>query len=1243
MKTTPDSISKNPSLSPAADFYGLRRTAIGLIEQMASDQWTDYNGHDPGITILESLCYAITDLSYRSQWPIADLLTLPDSNPQQPYPDQAFFTARSILTVNPVSEDDWRRLLIDLDQVRNAWIDGHPCACDFGYFAWCSAQQQLQLSYQTTESNAEVVKVQGLYDVLVELENDPELGDLNARSIQADYSLFDAQGLAHGIHLELRYPQLGNLSGIEQALLIAAGAGNPALQSIDLLRIADNRTYNVLTDPSKTDVDRDNYLRSRWNQVLYLDITLGFVGGQTVTLNQTTLRIYSDNYAKQNCTLAAIKQQLQKSSRDGLVPRLLRKLSNGQQTLDEVKQTLHRHRNLDEDFRRVKVVEIEEIAVCADFEVRADADIELIQAQIWLILEQFCSPQLSFSDLQSLRDRNIAVETIFNGPALNNGFVDSAQLQAAQLPSVLRSSDLLNLLMAIDGLVSVNNLLLSKYDRDGQAVQAASDSCIDGSCSNWQVNILPLHQPRFHRDLSRLLFYKNGLPFLARSDEALATLQALRGQQLRPKIRTQADDSEDIMPPLGHSRAVGDYWPMQYALPPVYGIGPEGLPTHAGTLRHAQAKQLKGYLLVFEQILANAQAQIDHCRALFSLNPAVSRSYFVHLLSEHELVGYAELVDGLSQDALEALTETASEFIQRRNRFLDHLLARFGESFSEYALLVSRPDCWLSGEQRLIEDKLGFLQDYPKISHDRYRAFDLCSPFQENNIAGLEQRVALLLGFPNLQFAWEIGSATPFSVAYRLNDGYRDWFSGQFPQALNVASRSDAHQQAYQLLLQTLGQSSHYQFIANAAGIVVRLINDNGQTLGQSTQTFASETLAQAFQDELISWSSQSRAIVVEHILLRPKFPGDALYPTCSEPCSPCDADPYSFRLTWVMPGWTAPFNTDLDLRAFADRTIRRETPAHLLPKICWLANDGFDSDPALINNLGLWFASDSVKNNDGTQLNNVEAAASADKLYRHLLAHFSTWYLQHRYQHYADDLLKTALAELLKSLPTEVDLGAAVLTDANWEAVGKDFVGYFYKLVRGGWQFERFQQAWQQWLQANRQFDWQALSISEEVQILLKNRLEGGATSQLSDYCQKLLNAYGQHFNDWLQGKLENRVIPQPWNDSDFSDFSPLLLDLGAYGSALSFSAGTRELLQDLLDQRYRGFPGQPAHPGYQGFREVSYALLQLLRVLADINSTYPSATLHDCDDGSDQNPVRLNTTLLGSLASDSDSSLTL
>ena len=197
-------------------------------ESASSRRWEaksglDYNTHDPGITILEALCYAITDLAYRVGWDIKDILTPrtvpPATSP--PYPNQAFFTAREILTVNPTTSDDCRRLLIDLQAVRNAWVFCKECACDVTYYAWCAKDEvgndQLLLSYQlptdATFSSKEVWP-RGMYDALLELEADPELGDLNDRKVELTSTFHDTEG-AHTRLIELRLPDLEISNGDE--------------------------------------------------------------------------------------------------------------------------------------------------------------------------------------------------------------------------------------------------------------------------------------------------------------------------------------------------------------------------------------------------------------------------------------------------------------------------------------------------------------------------------------------------------------------------------------------------------------------------------------------------------------------------------------------------------------------------------------------------------------------------------------------------------------------------------------------------------------------------------------------------------------------------------------------------------------------------------------------------------------------------------------------------------------------
>ena len=113
-------ISTSKPADTAFDYEALRSRGIEHIEKTASAIWTDYNIHDPGITSLEILCYAITDLSYRSQFSIPDLMREENDNAADIISE--FFTAKNILPNKALTINDYRKLIIDVVGVKNVWL-----------------------------------------------------------------------------------------------------------------------------------------------------------------------------------------------------------------------------------------------------------------------------------------------------------------------------------------------------------------------------------------------------------------------------------------------------------------------------------------------------------------------------------------------------------------------------------------------------------------------------------------------------------------------------------------------------------------------------------------------------------------------------------------------------------------------------------------------------------------------------------------------------------------------------------------------------------------------------------------------------------------------------------------------------------------------------------------------------------------------------------------------------------------
>src|ERR1700722_7574620 len=93
------------------DFAFLRQRGIELLKRLCGESWTDYNLHDPGRTILEALCYALTVLSYRTEFPMSDLLA--DKEGKIRLHDHAFHTPEEILSSSPVSVADFRKFILD--------------------------------------------------------------------------------------------------------------------------------------------------------------------------------------------------------------------------------------------------------------------------------------------------------------------------------------------------------------------------------------------------------------------------------------------------------------------------------------------------------------------------------------------------------------------------------------------------------------------------------------------------------------------------------------------------------------------------------------------------------------------------------------------------------------------------------------------------------------------------------------------------------------------------------------------------------------------------------------------------------------------------------------------------------------------------------------------------------------------------------------------------------------------------
>ncbi len=109
-------------------YEDLHLEGLEILQKLSGGVWTDYNEHDPGITLLENISYALTELIHKTELPMEDLL-LQKEGEELRSGDNGLFEASDILTTDPITFNDYRKIWIDqISNVKNVWI--HPVAID---------------------------------------------------------------------------------------------------------------------------------------------------------------------------------------------------------------------------------------------------------------------------------------------------------------------------------------------------------------------------------------------------------------------------------------------------------------------------------------------------------------------------------------------------------------------------------------------------------------------------------------------------------------------------------------------------------------------------------------------------------------------------------------------------------------------------------------------------------------------------------------------------------------------------------------------------------------------------------------------------------------------------------------------------------------------------------------------------------------------------------------------------------
>ena len=914
-------INKNRVLPKAQDYEFLRTQGLKYIENLSHKLWTDYNAHDPGITILEVLCYAITELGYRTSFKIEDLLTRENGDIQ----NNTFFPAKEIMTNAPLTELDYRKLLIDVEGINNAWIIYSEGPEDrFGYFEPLKNEipvyinkQEDKLSLSSKDQYGKELKrlpLRGLNKIVVELSEDIDIGQLNRVSVEEFWLEEDrfVEAEITADFLDWDHPKASLL--------------------------------DEMTDPENVEI-QEVYVRESLVHIV-------------VQKKEDSAALMFKIRSVDPYETELVKERFNDPGRIcGAIDKLIFKRNKVGKIYSEVKKVIYENRNFTEDWLSIQTITDVEIGICADVDLKNGADAEEVLAKIQEAIDQILNPPIRFYTLNEMVQKEYLPEQIFRGPVLSHGFLIDEEVLQAQLPQRVYASDIIASLMDIPGIKAIHNLLLTAYGRDGNVIEDAKNK-------SW---ILPLNgqqRPIFSLQRSKLLLFRDGIPFLIPERGAMEVKEGIRYLKIENNNFKLKNINQDFAFPTGTFFRLDDYYSIQNDFPATYGIG-KGQISHTATpLRKAQAKQLKAYLQHFDQLLADFFKQLSHAKDLLDINQ-VDRTYFPQYLNDisgveedlfHQEVFNASYKKDLMQgkkDDDRSLYENDKLYYDRRNRFLDHLLARFNESFNEYVFMMYKVQengngasgTAIQGDE-LIRDKQNFLNRYPQSSYARsvsLNYFQEAAPLSQSSWkirqrGGYEKRIATLLGINNILLS-EIFDFEPKETwQYNTELGILS-FSLQNIALLNLEEKWELAQE----LINNPESCKVFTFTKS----YIYFVTKDGKKLVKLNKPFDTASEAERFIPLLYQavFSHLENFYCVEHILLRPLTEEDMVDEDLLSVCLKTDCfsvaneDPYSFKATVILPGWLGRFRNRY-FRTYAEKVIRREAPAHTLIKICWIGRE---------------------------------------------------------------------------------------------------------------------------------------------------------------------------------------------------------------------------------------------------------------------------------------------------------------
>lgn len=594
---------ENTTLPIELNFDELKELGLAYIQKNNDNTWTNLNPSDPGVTILDQLCFAFTELGYCNNFLIKDILT---NKQGKLIVKNQFYLPEDILTTSPITINDFRKYVVD------------------------KVKEVINLQITAVKSQANVYKVEVL---------------LNRR------------------------------------------------------------------------IDKKKLVK-------------------TVTFNNQEKKV-------------TVKSQ-------------------EEMILENTFFVLNSCRNLGELFLYPTSLIAKKYRIYGQLEIESGYNINTVLIEIETAINNYVFPKLTQAGYNELKEEE-TTNTIFNGPKLANGWV--AESNMAPKKNKIQAYELTEIIQSIKGVLSISNVSFGNVEEMYEVSSSEDEILVFNFIDLSEENSKGLQVFTKGKDISASI-NTSVIKELSGLDDTKSQISKVSTVRMAPEL------------PEGTYRDISSYYSIQNTFPDAYTVGSEGVSANATAFQIAQSKQLKGYLTLFDQVLTNQFMQLASLDKLFSFENSVTGTpsdqeqfysvqtafekehpeypspyvcfsptyYYQSLYKEvphirpllrnfkkhefsYEIQPIAQAVNNSWKKyqtdpynsymwGLMAFMEDEDINLERRNKILNHLLARHGESPMLLDIIIEGTVYSGNSQKDKVIIKSLYLQNLGLLSYYRTKAYN---------------------------------------------------------------------------------------------------------------------------------------------------------------------------------------------------------------------------------------------------------------------------------------------------------------------------------------------------------------------------------------------------------------------------------------------------------------------------------------------------------------------------------------